>query len=58
MVRSNTNSANVLKLTYYIKFYFFQPACVHVKGVRNIHVSENDISFTPYAGIMVRLSLR
>ncbi|CAK8674996.1 unnamed protein product [Clavelina lepadiformis] len=31
----------------------YQPACVHVRGVSDIYVTDNDIGFTPYAGMRV-----
>nr|XP_018672533.1 uncharacterized protein LOC100183085 [Ciona intestinalis] len=34
-------------------YAMLQPSCVHVKGVGNIMVQENDISITPYAGLRV-----
>ncbi|CAK8674853.1 uncharacterized protein LOC143469097 [Clavelina lepadiformis] len=30
-----------------------QPACLHVRGVGNLHVSGNEISRTPYAGMRI-----
>uniref|UniRef100_H2YGZ6 Right handed beta helix domain-containing protein n=1 Tax=Ciona savignyi TaxID=51511 RepID=H2YGZ6_CIOSA len=34
-------------------YSMYQPTCVHVKGVRNIVVTRNDISRSSYAGIRV-----